>query len=251
MKRSIAVLVASGLWLAALPQLGASADSCGAVTVLTDPQGDWDGDVVTDTGAPVAEGTPEEDLLSVSVASAGSGKLAFVIKVVSMPAVLEPNAAWFTSFLGPDQQTYYGVRMQTDQTGTPSYFSYTASGSGAGGTGPVDGRFINTQKPADAASGYTADGTITIIVNASDVGIAGTGDTLGSFDAASMQGAGDPSIASLAVTTDDAPAGLVRGDATYKEGDCGSKSGVLGLGALQLPALLILGGLAALRRRAR
>jgi hypothetical protein len=205
-------LLALALLAPAAPALAADACPTTDTPILSDAAGDWSGDLAQIAGTPGA-GTPEEDLLSLSLsqstAADGGALIQFKLKVSAAPATLLPNAGWFVSFDTPDE-IIRGVRLQTDGQGTPTIFSYAASPSGLQGEGATDGRFIaaGSETPAEAGSGFDASGVLTIIVKASNIGVE-SGQTLGPFNAASMQGA-DLVAVGLAETTDQMPDGLSR-----------------------------------------
>jgi len=213
--------------------------------IFSDPQGDWDNALTSGVG------TPEQDILSLSVAETTDGLIHFTIKVQSMPPALPPSSAWYSSFDTVDGAVR-GVRLDVDSTGAASYFSYVAGASNAETT---DGRFVasGSQVPAVAGS-YTADGLITITVTPAQIGIE-SGQILGPFNAATMQGIGTPATGNLvAATVDEAPAGLGR-DGFFDVGACSEEdSKFLGLTVGAMPAgglvLLALAALAGLRRRA-
>lgn len=224
------------------------AQTC-AVDLLTDPSGDYDG-LPLPAAAPA--GLPEHDLLGLSLAQSGSGEdtaLTFTLKTAgfSGPA-LPPNAAWFASFENADG-SIYGVRLQSDPTGTGSYFSYRPGANNAGG---VDGRFVEagTEKPAEGS--FTADGTITITIKASAVNMEpGTG--LGPFNGGTVQSVPQGLIAAV---VDGMPAGDLSRDGFFDgcaaKAGAGASSAILATGALPATSLLILAaGLLARRRRFR
>ncbi len=225
----------------------AAQSACGEVTLLEDPAGDWSGTVGGLTGQ--GAGLPEQDLLGLTLAQSdanGEALLTFRILTAGAPlAAPLPNAAWFSSFETPDG-VVYGVRLQTDPTGAESFFSYIGGANNAGG---VDGRFVEagSEKPAEAGSEFGADGAIKIIVKASNVGLTEAGQTIGPFNAATVQSVPE---GVLAFTVDEAPTGLGRDGFYDLQASCDSKSGsglVLGGGmgfALLLPLALL-----GLRRR--
>ena len=135
------------------------------VQVLSDPTGDGFG-----SGVPSAQ--PPLDIQSVSIAepySVGPDKLVFTIKVKDL-SVVPGGSTWPVQFNAPNGTTYV-VQMSTLVGGTPTQndalFEY----------GPDGG----TLSAADALSGFTADGTITIVVPRSGVGNPGIGQKLTAF----------------------------------------------------------------------
>jgi hypothetical protein len=125
-------------------------------------------------------------ILSTSVAypftsTTDPDKLVFTIKVQSLATPLTPNSFYYTTFTidgaAPAAGTVHGVMMTVDSTGMSATFqSYVAD---AGGAGSYDGRFVvaGSGKPALAGSNFTPDGTITIMVAPSDVGVPATNGT--------------------------------------------------------------------------
>ena len=234
----------------ALGATNAAAQACGPVELLADPAGDWSNPQSDLIGA--GAGLPEQDLLGLTIAESqadGEALLTFRILTAGAPAAgVLPNAFWFASFETPEG-VIYGVRLQTDSSGVASFFSYIAdpAGTAATGQGPTDGRFVRegSEKPAQAGE-FAADGAVTITVKAADIGIA-AGQTLGPFNAASVQGGTVPGVVGFATTVDEAPDGLGR-DGFYDLGSCGGKSGLLGAGGLTASLLLPL-ALVGLRRR--
>ncbi|MFA5940935.1 MAG: hypothetical protein WC809_16390 [Sinimarinibacterium sp.] len=148
------------------------------VTLFSDATDDYD--------TALATGTPAHDLLLLQVAQPevtdGVTKLVFSLKVADLSTV-PPSAAWFVSFLAPDGKLR-GVRMSTDQ-GIERFFSYTVGESNGGIT---DGRFVDEEGPIEADSTYSADGIITFVVKATDVGGTGApGEVFSDFNAGSVQ----------------------------------------------------------------
>jgi len=143
------------------------ADPCQVpgVQVLSDPTGDGFG-----SGIPSAQ--PPYDIQSVSIAepyNVGTDKLVFTIKMKDL-SVLPPATTWPVQFNAPNGTTYV-VEMSTTTGGTPTQndaiFQY----------GP-DGGTLST---ADPLSGFSADGTITIVVPRSGVGNPAIGEKLNAF----------------------------------------------------------------------
>jgi hypothetical protein len=137
------------------------ADPCTApVTVLTDPTGDSTG------------GDPAKDVQSLSFSETraiGLGKIAFVLKVASLSSV-PANTTWPVLFSTKDGKDHW-VKMETDALGKVTF----AYGDESGYDDPTA-----TSTPADTASNYTGDGTITIIVPRSAFGL-NAGDGLSRF----------------------------------------------------------------------
>jgi hypothetical protein len=101
--------------------------------------------------------------------SIGTGNIEFLIKVadLSKPAA---NTTWPLQFKTADKADHW-VKMETNALGTVTF----GAGDGTGTTDP-----LATSLPVDAQSGYSADGTIRIVVSRSTFGIK-PGDTLTSF----------------------------------------------------------------------
>ena len=126
------------------------------VTLLTDPTGDETNQL------------PSYDIQSVSVAEpAGAAqKLVFTLKMASLSTV-PPDTTWPVSFFygkdatGADQQWF--VAMQTDPLGTVS-FRYGPGDASDTGIGNLD-----------AGSGFTPDGTITLVISDSKIAPAAGG----------------------------------------------------------------------------
>jgi PKD repeat protein len=143
------------------------ADPCQVpgVQVLSDPTGDGFG-----LGVPSAQ--PPFDIQSVSIAepfNVGADKLVFTIKMKDL-SVLPPATTWPVQFNAPNGTTYV-VQMSTTTGGTATQndaiFQY----------GPDGG----TLSAADPLSGFSADGTITIVVPRSGVGNPAIGEKLSAF----------------------------------------------------------------------
>ena len=143
------------------------ADPCQVpgVQVLSDPTGDGFG-----LGVPSAQ--PPFDIQSVSIAepfNVGADKLVFTIKMRDL-SVLPAATTWPVQFNAPNGTTYV-VQMSTTTGGTSTQndaiFQY----------GPDGG----TLSAADPLSGFSADGTITIVVPRSGVGNPAIGEKLSAF----------------------------------------------------------------------
>jgi len=178
------------------------------ITLLTDAGGD---SMTTDSN---------QDLLGASVAqplvASGNPNLVFTLKVASL-ATLTPGSGYFVSFNDPDGLVR-GVRMEVLNPGAPGFFTYLAGASG--GTPPVsDGRFVDSQSPAAAGSGYDAgSGTITIVATPESLGLSAAGQTLTGFNGGVTQTT-DPTnmLAGATLVTDEMPDGLGRlGEFEYK-----------------------------------
>jgi hypothetical protein len=155
--------------------------------------------VTTDAGTNDAtDMQANHDIISASVAypyfsDSAPDQLVFTIKVASL-STLTPESFYYTSFAVNGQPAtagnVYGVRMVVGPNGGPTFESYLA---GAANSGAVDGRFVSgTPIPAESGSNYNPNGTITIIVKPSNIGITApiAGKTLGLFNGAVAQTAG-------------------------------------------------------------
>jgi len=124
------------------------------ITVITDPTGDQ-------TGAPA---NSELDIQSLSLAepwlNSCSNQLVFTLKVADLN-VVPPQARW-TIFFSRANGTEYFVAMESNGTGNPTGVDFIY-GHTTPGTGGV--RQLTTDGAADAGSGFTADGTITIVLS--------------------------------------------------------------------------------------
>lgn len=252
--KQAAVTALLGLAIAGTAQAGGDTALCAApgVELLTDNTGDVDGAGLLPVGLPLSM----YDIESAHLAQVDGGdKLTFTLKVSSLSA-LPPSSAWFISFKAPDNQIR-GVRLITDITGAESFVSYTG---GANNDGGVDGRFVDSSKPAEGS--YTADGTIVITVPASDIGVKKEGDIISQFNAGTVLTIGTADVAALGVVPDAAPDDLGRRGSvtTVSSAECtgsATKSGLLGSshtnrfgGSLGL-GLLLPFALFGLRRRTR
>jgi hypothetical protein len=136
------------------------------VTVVTDPTGDQ-------TGAPA---NSQLDIQSISFAekyvNATTNRLTITMKVENLSAPITPNAAWTVFFTAPNGTQYF-VDMNTNGAGGTPAFEYGHTSTLATGT---------TQQTSDgaanASSAYSADGTISIVIDDSLVGGLKAGDTL-------------------------------------------------------------------------
>ena len=180
--------------------------------------------VVTDTAQNDSfDGQAVHDIVSTSVAHPSAcigtaGNLYFTIKVASL-STLTPGTFYYTTFTvdgaAPTEGSVYGVRMVVNDTGTASFESYQA---GASNAGTVDGRFVDAAQPAESGSNYTADGTITIIVKPSSVGVPSGSHTLTNWNGAVAETAGGVVTAILdgmPSTTGSPPSTITRGGTPF------------------------------------
>jgi PKD repeat protein len=152
-----------------------------AISLFADPSCTVPGvTTVTDATGDASDAQAIHDIISTSVAypfttTSAPDTLTFTIKVGSL-STLTPGSIYFTTFTidgaAEAAGNVHGVRMVVDQSGTPAFQTYTPS---AANSGAVDGRFAGSFVAAEAGSGYTADGTITIIARPSRVGVPSTG----------------------------------------------------------------------------
>jgi hypothetical protein len=157
------------------------------LTILTDPAGDTSAALgLVSTPAPLGS-----DLLSFQLAQPyqndGIPRLVFTINTDANVSNTEP-AGWSAyvamKLVRGATTTYTAVHLTFNPTAI--FESYTP---GANNSGGVDGRFVTagSQKPAEASSNYDgANGKITIIVKASDLGLA-PGDIINGFVSATSQ----------------------------------------------------------------
>lgn len=128
--------------------------------------------VLTDATGDETTGDPSRDIQWVSVAeppSIGAGNMEFLIKVADL-AKPAAQTTWPLQFKTADKADHW-VKMETDALGKVT-FGY---GDGTSATDP-----LTTPKAVDPQSGYSADGTIRIVVPRSAFGIK-PGDTLTAF----------------------------------------------------------------------
>jgi hypothetical protein len=133
------------------------------VTVVTDATGD-------------ADGIAGHDVRSVSIAEPfqvdGSQKLFFTLKVGSLSPVATPNTSWKVLFRAPDGLTHF-VEMNTFD---PTAIKYAYGHIEVDATTGVNNNV--TDGTADPASGYNADGTITLVIGNDKVGGPAAGQSL-------------------------------------------------------------------------
>jgi hypothetical protein len=174
--------------LVAIPPLPVqSACVVPGLTILTDNAGDTSAALgLVSTPAP-----PGSDLLSFQLAQPyqndGIPRLVFTINTDANVTNTEP-AGWSAyvamKLVRGTTTTYTAVHLTFNPNAT--FESYTP---GANNSGGVDGRFVTagSQKPAEAGSNYDGtNGKITIIVKASDLGLA-PGDIINGFVSATSQ----------------------------------------------------------------
>jgi len=143
------------------------ADKCslpGSPPILTDPAGD----IIVPAGQTSNAGWDARSLSIAEPFAFAPNKLVFTLKMESL-ATVPPNTRWPVTFTSPDNINYT-VRMTnvaTDGATTAPIFQM----------GPTAGPFV----PADAASTFSADGTITIMVPTSGIGNPQPGQSISGF----------------------------------------------------------------------
>ena len=136
-------------------------DPCTGVTLLTDPTGD------------ATDQNPAHDVQSISVAEPdfgpGVNKLVFTLKMASLSSV-PPDTTWPVTFFygqnaaNPPADQQWFVAMKTDLLGNVTFRYGTGTGNNSG-LGNLD-----------AGSGFTPDGTITLVVSNSKIAPASGGN---------------------------------------------------------------------------
>ena len=162
------------------------------LTELVDPAADTSVTIINLVSTPAPPGS---DLLAFHLAQPyqndGIPRLVFTINTdPNVAGTGTPGSAVYVAMRipGPDPAIpndpstvhYRGVHMAWTNPTTPVFESYTPSPSNGGA---VDGRFVEagSQHPAEAASNYNgAAGVVTIVVKASDLGLA-PGGTISGF----------------------------------------------------------------------
>ncbi len=195
--------------------------------------------------APGAAG-PGMDLMSMQLAqpfvpNGTPADILLVFRVNTDPGVSpQPvGSAFFVSMMVPDGSVR-GVRMAFKGASPtqPTFESYTANPANGG---QVDGRFVDaaTLMPIESTSSYDApNGIITLVVKASQLGLA-PGDLINGFNAAVTQ-TSDPLVvgAGATATIDEMPNGLARtGTYIVQANDlCGAPLNGLPIAALDTDA---------------
>ncbi len=157
------------------------------LTVASEGTGDA---IAIVNGAPAgvpAPATTDLTLLSVSEPYLAGGPLTldFQLKTAATAGPLPPDSVWLVSFRN-QANVAYAVRMVTDALSNPRFQSYKVAASG---DGAYRGDFVSgTPRAALPSSGYApATGTITIVVPASDIGIAAAGESIAALLALSSK----------------------------------------------------------------
>ena len=123
-----------------------------------------------------------------------------------------PDSAWYARFIDP-AGTVRGVRMVTDALGQVAFQSYLVSEDN---DGERLGQFADgTPTPAEPESNYSDDGTITLVIDAQNIGIP-DGGLLSDFLVGSFKGVTTP-VASLSLNGDAMPNGNAAGSGSDYE----------------------------------
>ncbi|MGH9818366.1 MAG: fibronectin type III domain-containing protein, partial [Candidatus Acidiferrales bacterium] len=193
---------------ASCPSGAAPEDPCTppGITVLTHGSGDF----TLPVGMQTAFG-PALDLLKLSITEPfglGAGKVMFVLKVASLQNV-PPSTTWPIQFQANGQE--FIARMHTNAVGQVAFTL-------AAGTDPSP--VTNPGVPADAASGFSADGTIRIVVSRTAIGGAAPGQQLTQF----LIRVRSPEGGVTGLTPDNLPDSLARAGAYTLRGseNCGN-----------------------------
>jgi hypothetical protein len=134
--------------------------------------------VLTDTIGDATDMQPAHDIVKLSIAepaTLGSGKIMFILKMVSLQNV-PPDTTWPIVFHAPAGD--FWVRMSDVVTSA----NPTGAIQFAYGTGTSPSALpLNPGTPADPASGFNADGTISIVIPRSAIGNPTPGQQLTQF----------------------------------------------------------------------
>ncbi|MEK6807189.1 MAG: hypothetical protein AABY95_11145 [Pseudomonadota bacterium] len=212
-------------------------------------------------GGAIPSPFPSDDITQLAVAEpAGTtGLLAFTLKVASL-AQITPQTRWLVSFTAPDGSTPY-LAMSTADLGSQQapIFEY---GTSAGTPTPVSVGVYTHLGALDASSSFNADGTITLVLDPSLLGLK-PGDKLDNVFAKVRRSLPEEAM-NAGLTNDDTTVAempvsyTLAGNsacpaksAAISSGNVSTagKSGGLLLGAFGFPALFSFFGLALLRRR--
>ena len=166
--------------------------------------------VATDDSGDNATPDPQYDIESLSVAtvyaSTGPYKITFTLKVAGFDSPPLPDSAWYARFIDPSG-IVRGVRMVTDALGEVAFQSYLVSEDS---DGERLGQFVDgTPTPAEPESNYSDDGTITLVIDAQNIGIP-DGGLLSDFLVGSFKGVTTP-VLSFSLNGDAMPNGNAAG----------------------------------------
>lgn len=229
----------------------AQENACVAPGVLVGE--DAAGDAANGLGGTEGTGLPFSDILTLHVAEPRelTDRLVFTLKVADLAPAPAPLHRWIAYFTTPDDVEWYAA-MSTAEGPTP-VFEYGRSSVLENPATPV-GSFEYVGD-LDPASSYSADGTITLVVDTAAVGFK-PGD-LADYLYAKVRRSSPRETQNVGLTLDDSCGGCGsgnRGGGSYTlagNANCSAGKTLLSAGAWGLPALLMLGGLALARRRAR
>jgi hypothetical protein len=172
--------------IVAVNALGNGADS-NYVTLAVGPRVEATGacsipgvQVVVDPAGDENDTVKQHDVTSVSISEPQDApdKLIFTMKISDLSAPLTPAFRWSVRFnvpnYGPPDSTVIGpqedwfISMITSDSSVPT-FTYGTTGSFTPQGASVPARFFTTIGNLDSNSAFTADGTITLILNKSDI----------------------------------------------------------------------------------
>jgi hypothetical protein len=250
MKRlAILGLTAAAAWLPPAAVIAADTGYCSVPgeLVAEDPSGD----ATLEGAAP--DPAPGHDVQKVYAAEpGGTNQFALTLKVDTLSPEPTPNTIYYVHFILDDGIGYFVsydpyALVQAPQNparNTRPMFAYGHTEAGVGGVSS-----LVTDGAADAESKSDPDGTITWYVTKTKMAALPTSTVAASMVGEARAVIGTSVSGGLVTVVDDSVPGdyVLRGNSSCG----GGKSGVLGLGALPLPGLLVLAGLAALRRRFR
>jgi len=198
--------------------------ACSAVTPTLPPSCGGGGNpcvvpgvtVLTDAPDDALDMQPSHEAVNLSIAqptSLGPGKIMFILKMVSLQSV-PPDTTWPIQFHTPTGD--FWVRMSNvPTTSNPTGAIKFAYGSGTNYTATVAG-MDNRGTPADLASGFNADGTITIIIPLSGIGNPTVGQQLNQFLVRISVEVGGV----VSATPDNMPDGASAGGSAYTIANC-------------------------------
>src|SRR3989449_697695 len=157
------------------------------ITILTDAVGD------------ALDKNPAHDIVKLSIAepaSLGLGKIMFILKMVSLQSV-PPDTTWPIVFHVDAPAGDFWVRMSNAASPTNPTGAITFSVGTGTNPNPLPN---NPGTPADPASGFNADGTISIVIPRSAMGNPAPGTTLSHFLVRIRQ-----ELGAVAITPDNMP----------------------------------------------
>ncbi len=197
--------------------------SCSAVTpspcVVTPPEDPCKvpgATILTDAVGDALDKNPAHDIVKLSIAepaSLGPGKIMFILKMVSLQSV-PPDTTWPIVFHVDAPAGDFWVRMSNAVSPTNPTGAVTFSVGTGTNPNPLPN---NPGTPADPASGFNADGTISIVIPRGAIGNPAPGTTLSHFLVRIRQELGAVAITPDNMPDSTTPAGLY----TIKNG-CGA-----------------------------